>query len=421
MPLNELTGSRLRERRIALGLRQAELAAAAGISASYLNLIEHNRRRVAGEVLARLAGVLGVEVAALEAGSAAGLAEGLRAAAGEPGGEAAELDRLEEYLGRFPGWAGLTLGLQARVAQLERAVAALNDRIAHDPHLEQALHEVLSAVSSVRSTAGILAETEDLDAEWRARFHANLYADSERLAQGAGSLVAYLEGTGEAAAPGGTSPEDELDQWLAGRDWQLAGVTHFEGLSSPVAREMAERLVTQAEADAAALPEVDFSEAMQAGAMQVGAGDPLRLAQQFGAPVLAVMRRMALWPGAEAGLVICDAAGALIFRKPLAGFRPPRFGAACALWPVFTALARPGQPLTASIEVAGRRGERFAVRAWGEARHPGGFDGVEVRQAAMLLTPLPPGAPAPGLRVGVSCRICPEQACPARREASILG
>lgn len=416
MPLNELTGSRLRERRIALGLKQADLAAAAGISASYLNLIEHNRRRVAGEVLLRLATVLGVEVGALEAGSAAGLAEGLRAAAGEPGGEAAELDRLEEFLGRFPGWAGLTLGLQARVAQLERAVAALNDRIAHDPQLEQALHEVLSAVSSVRSTAGILAQTEDLDAEWRARFHANLYADSERLAQGAGSLVAYLEGTAEAAAPGGTSPEDELDQWLAARDWQLTGEDSFDGLASPVAREMAGRLVAQAQADAIALPDAAFAEALLAEA-----GDPLRLARRFGAPVLAVMRRMALWPGAKAGLVICDAAGALIFRKPVAGFRPPRFGAACALWPVFAALARPGQPLAASIEVAGRRGERFAVQAWGEAQYPGGFDGVEVRQAAMLLTPLPAVAPTPGLRVGVSCRICPEQGCPARREASILG
>ena len=416
MPLNELTGSRLRERRIALGLRQAELAAAAGISASYLNLIEHHRRRVAGEVLLRLAGVLGVEVAALEGGSAAGLAESLRAVAGEPGGEAAELDRLEEYLGRFPGWAGLTVSLQARVAQLERAVAALNDRIAHDPQLEQALHEVLSAVSSVRSTAGILAQTEDLDAEWRARFHANLYADSERLAQGAGSLVAYLEGAAEAAAPGGTSPEDELDQWLARQDWQLAGAESFEGLTSDPAREMAARLVAQAREDAAVLPEADF-----AAAMALEAGDPLLLARQFGVPVLAVMRRMALWPGSQAGLVICDAAGALIFRKPVAGFRPPRFGAACALWPVFAALARPGQPLATSMEVAGRRGERFAVRAWGEAQHPGGFDGVEVRQAAMLLTPLPPGVPAPALRLGVSCRICPVQACPARREASILG
>ena len=51
MPLTALTGSRVRERRLALGMRQADLARDAGISASYLNLIEHNRRRVAGDVL----------------------------------------------------------------------------------------------------------------------------------------------------------------------------------------------------------------------------------------------------------------------------------------------------------------------------------------------------------------------------------
>ena len=47
MALSALTGTRLRERRQALGLRQADLAAQMGISASYLNLIEHNRRRIA--------------------------------------------------------------------------------------------------------------------------------------------------------------------------------------------------------------------------------------------------------------------------------------------------------------------------------------------------------------------------------------
>ena len=49
MPERQLTGGRIRERRIALGLRQAELAPRAGISASYLNLIEHNRRRIGGK------------------------------------------------------------------------------------------------------------------------------------------------------------------------------------------------------------------------------------------------------------------------------------------------------------------------------------------------------------------------------------
>jgi transcriptional regulator with XRE-family HTH domain len=59
VPRSALTGTRIRERRILIGMRQAELARAAGISASYLNLIEHNRRRVGEDVLAALARALG--------------------------------------------------------------------------------------------------------------------------------------------------------------------------------------------------------------------------------------------------------------------------------------------------------------------------------------------------------------------------
>ena len=64
-----LAGKLIRERRQALGLRQADLAGQAGISASYLNLIEHNRRKARAEVLERLALVLGVEPAVLAEGA----------------------------------------------------------------------------------------------------------------------------------------------------------------------------------------------------------------------------------------------------------------------------------------------------------------------------------------------------------------
>ena len=42
-------------------------------------------------------------------------------------------------------------------------MASLSDRIAHDPHLSVVLHEMISVVSAVRATAGILAESEALD------------------------------------------------------------------------------------------------------------------------------------------------------------------------------------------------------------------------------------------------------------------
>ena len=76
--------------------------AQAGISPASLNLIEHNRRRVGAAILSRLATALGTDPMAL---TAAALLEGLSAAATDAG--LAELDRIQDCAGRFPGWAAL--------------------------------------------------------------------------------------------------------------------------------------------------------------------------------------------------------------------------------------------------------------------------------------------------------------------------
>jgi transcriptional regulator with XRE-family HTH domain len=54
-------GSRIKRLRRLKRLSQASLAEALGISASYLNLIEHNRRRVTVDLLFKVAGYFGVE------------------------------------------------------------------------------------------------------------------------------------------------------------------------------------------------------------------------------------------------------------------------------------------------------------------------------------------------------------------------
>ncbi len=428
MAITALTGTRLRERRLALGLRQADLSRQAGISPSYLNLIEHNRRKVTPEVLARLAAALGLEAEALAGGAGQALAEDLRAAAAGLPGAAAELDRLEDFAGRFPGWAAVTAGLQARAGQLERAVEALNDRMTHDPHLSAALHELLSALTSVRATAEILAETGDLDPGLQARFHRNLHLDSERLAGGAEALVAYLDGTGGTGAAreqGLAAPQEEVEDWLAAQGWHLtaletgdpAGLAALEegvaGLASSAARELARAHLAQAAADAAALPLAPFAAALKEGP------DPARLAAHFGTDVIRAMRRMALMPGAEAGFVSCDASGTLTFRKPCLGFPLPRFGAACPLWPLYAALGRPMQPVRAQVQTPGPSGARFTALAFCQPRLAGGFAGPELREAAMLILP-DPGPVQPGvLGIGSTCRICPRPDCPARREPTI--
>ncbi len=421
MSLSALTGTRLRERRLAAGQRQADLAAAAGISASYLNLIEHNRRKVTPKVLERLAAALGLDRAALSGGSDAALVDGLRAALARTATGSAELDRLDEFVSRFAGWAGLVVALDARSQTLERAVEALNDRMSHDPHLSQSLHEVLSSLSSVRATAAILAETTDLEPDWAARFHRNLHHDSERLAAGAEALVAYLDAGSAIAEQGIAAPQEEVEDWLARRGWAICDADLAAGrpdevaaLASSAARSLARDYLARAGADAAALPEAALLQAVAAQGP-----DALALAGRFGVDPLVAMRRLAGLPAVAAGLVICDGSGTLTFRKPAVGFPLPRFGAACPLWPLYTALGRPMQPVEAVIGIAGQSGRTYRVQAWCAVSHPEGPRGPELREAAMLILPAGPGQPG-ATTVGSSCRICPRGVCPARREPSIL-
>lgn len=438
--LGRVTGTRIRERRLERGLAQGALARQAGISPSYLNLIEHNRRRIGGGILLRLAAALGVEVQALAHGGEAALMDGLSEAAGDapdaeaPATPAPELDRLEEFAGRFPGWAHLAVATLRRAQGEARRADALADRLAHDPHLAASLHEVLSVVTAIRSTASILTDTAGLEPEWQARFHRNLGEDSQRLAEGAERLVRYLDdgpGTGRDTL----SPQDELDRFLDAHAHRFdlleqggdpASVLEGAGLHPGTGAHM---LVSAAleryRADAQMLPEAQLREALG----RLGTA-PLALAQDLGVPLPLVFRRLAAMPedvAGPVGLVSCDASGAILGLRPLAGFAITRLAGACALWPLFRAGAQPGMVLRQRLVQPDRDARPVLALTACEEAAPSGFNMPPLMRAYMLLLPddgaghMPADSPAePPVPVGTSCRICPRIACGARREPSIL-
>ncbi|MFY0634792.1 MAG: DUF2083 domain-containing protein [Vannielia sp.] len=446
MAKNVLTGSRIRARRADLGVKQSALAGRVGISPSYLNLIEHNRRRIGGKLLVALARALETEPMALSEGAEAALVDALREAALERPREGsaenaamseAELERVEEFAGRFPGWAALLAETRARVLEAERSVEALSDRLSHDPQLSASLHEMLSSVTAIRSTAAILAETPDLEGDWLARFHRNINDDSARLAESAEGLVRYLDDGGGEEAGAGT-PQEEVEAWLGRRGFHLAELEAGEAgesarlleeartsgaLKGGAAQSMAAARLALYRDDAAALPLAAFAEAAAAAGY-----DPSLLAAQFDVPLEAVLRRLASLPReglpGEIGLVSCDGSGTLTFRKPVSGFPMPRFGAACALWPLYTALTRPTLGVRAVVEMAGRSPRRFTAFAMCRPVADMGFGRPQVFEANMLLLDEGFGAAREAgevLELGSSCRICPREACPARREPSIIG
>src|SRR5216684_3404593 len=62
MPVEWALGAKVRALRRSQRLTQAELARRLGISASYLNLIEHNRRGFTADLLVKLAKILPVDL-----------------------------------------------------------------------------------------------------------------------------------------------------------------------------------------------------------------------------------------------------------------------------------------------------------------------------------------------------------------------
>ena len=413
------------------GIRQADLARDAGISASYLNLIEHNRRRIGGKLLTDLAQILGVEPTMLTEGAEAALIAALREAAADAGAVAAETERADEFAGRFPGWAEVLAGAHRRIASLERTVETLSDRLTHDHLLAASLHEVLSTAAAIRATASILAETGELDPVWRDKFHRNLNEDSARLAESSKALVRYLDDSDKSEDPRG-APQEEVEAFVAAHDHHFAALEDGSAdpaaligaapeLGSEAARQIAQEVLGQYLADARAMPLAPFQEALRRRGL-----DPTALAREFGVALPAVFRRLAAMPGGvlatEVGLVICDASGGILFRKPVAGFDLPRFGASCPLWPLFTALSRPLAPIRRRVSQLGRSAVLFDCLAVAWPQEVAGFDRDPLYRSVMLILPVPaPGAPDEEAQpVGSTCRVCPRSACSARREPSIL-
>lgn len=430
MPRDTLTGSRIRERRVMTGLKQSELAKLADISPSYLNLIEHNRRRIGGKLLVDIAHALGVEPGSLTEGAETALLANLREAASDTDISEAEFARVEEFAGRFPGWAALLADSQRKVETLQRSVEALTDRLTHDPHLAESLHEMLSTVTAIRSAASILAEPGDIEPEWQRRFNRNIYEDSARLADTSRSLAQYLEES-DSEASETNAPQDELDAVfqksgfhlpsLEGADANVDAVVETLGQSiSQSARWLLHAALTRYRRDAQLMPLADCADTVA-----VSGSDPFALAERFGCDLASAMRRLAHLPddllSDPVGLAICDGSGVTTFRKPLPEFPLPRLGAGCALWPLYRALARPMMVHSEVMEQSARAAARHRGFAISQPVGPARLGEDVLFESHMLIVPEANRDTTETIRqVGLTCRICPHPACEARREPSIM-
>ena len=424
-----LVGTRLRQRRLSLGMKQAELAATAKISASYLNLIEHNKRRIGGKLLRSLARGLKTDPKTLSQGAEADLIQALHSAGKDESaarivGE--DLSRVEEFADEFPGWAKFVGQQGDRIAKLEATIDGLNDRLTHDPVLSDTMHDVLSTVSAIRSTASILVATPDIDAEWRHRFHNNIDTESRRLAETSAAMAEHFEHLTQSSATYVTPMEATQglfeannhffpvieEQGEGGVETVLASIN----MASRSSQQMARAALTSYAKRAQAMPLDAITDAL----IRLGTSQLDRIADQFRVDLPTLMLRLAELPHSsdypDIGCIQADGAGSLITRNTIPGFAIPRFGAACNLWPVFTALSAPGRPLHRIVQSS--EGLDFSTYSYASPSHPPSFEAPPNHISTMLI--VADGPTFPAQPIGPACRICPYKNCLARREPSIV-
>ncbi|MFT5390484.1 MAG: putative transcriptional regulator/transcriptional regulator with XRE-family HTH domain [Gammaproteobacteria bacterium] len=450
-----ILGARIRERRRTLGIKQAHLARTLGISPSYLNLIEHNKRGIAGALLLKAAEALGLKVEELDGAAERRLLEALYELAHnrEIADLGVETESVGELIGRYPGWARAIAALARSQHEATIQARALADRLTHDPYLEDVVHKMLTRTAAVRSASQILADYDDIDAQTTKRFHSIIDQESNSLAQIGEALAAYFDKAESTDLP--LTPLDEVESMFDAHE------NHFEELERAVAelapehthlipgqrQQWAEELarnslsalvddivgteplvvtsLAKGQAKAALL-----TYATQALLAPMSAFEPqaqaLRydieaLAQTFSIGAQTVCHRLSALPtqehGPKFGYLQANAAGTIVEIRNLPGLVVPRYSSACPLW----ALYRTQQSPEAIIRqrTLFPSGARFIFVARARNTGPTGFgkprhyltDMLTMTELHATQTVYAPDTSVPVEPVGSACRSCPRREC----------
>ncbi len=427
-------GAAVRQVRRKAGLSQAAMAAALGISPSYLNLIEHGQRALSAAVLVRLAERFGFDPTILAAPAPGGGVAGLAGALADPvfAGIGVDAREISDWLAAAPNTAAAFMRIYA-----ERGAARAADDVNGEP---PEVADVRRAIERWRNHfADLDAQAEGLADELRLAGGDTYGSVSERLRvrhqlairilpvdvmpdrlrwldyharqlQLSELLRAASRCFHAAAALGQLEARAEIDALVAASE-----------VSSPAAASLLRRHLVHYFAAAVMMPYGRFLRACEATGY-----DLTLLQRRFGAGFEQVAHRLTTLQRVGArGLPF------FMLRIDRAGQASKRFAGAsrsplvdgdgrCPLWGVHDAFGRAGEVIDDLVEL--EDGSRWFTRARavaapssGASPQPGRFVvvlGVDAKYAPALAAgrarDMMRGAATP---VGLGCRRCLRPAC----------
>lgn len=434
-------GGRIKRLRRMRKLSQSDLASALGISGSYLNLIEHNRRRVTVPLLFSIAGYFGVEPGELVDSDEGRLLGDLMEAFGDDVFADSDVTNLEirDLAQANPGAARAILKLydRYRLSKTEPAHVAMGE--AEPFHLatdaisdflqENANHFAPLEAAAERIRADIDSSGENFEYGLR-NYLFNVFGVEVKLASLPHGIARQFEQRNQQLLISDILPlesalfltANQLGQLAAGSD--ISEIIAKSDLPDGDAPALARNVLSAYFAAALIMPYGPFLRACRDYRYDIE-----RLGRRFGASFEQVCHRMTtLQRKGEVGiplhLVRTDIAGNISKRFSLSGIHIPRHSGACPRWNVYSAFLSPER---INIQLSQMPdGQRYFCIARtivkGDFRHnaPRRYMsiglGCSIHHAKDMI--YSDGMDLTGesqiVPIGVGCRICPRMECGQR-------
>ena len=213
-------GAKIRRLRRESELTQAQLAQRLMISASYLNLIEHNQRAVTVPLLFKLGEVLNVDLQTLSQDDESIILAELLEILGDPlfsqGALGSDLtpDDLNELVSQSPIASQTILKVYRAYQRAREDIQSLSERLSEDSLYAASSHELRTVLTSIRSFSEILHDNENISPEERQRFLGIIVKESESLSKNIDDLMSFVSAEGVNRAVGTRPPLDEINDFI---------------------------------------------------------------------------------------------------------------------------------------------------------------------------------------------------------------
>lgn len=436
---------RLREER---GLTQAALAAALGLSTSYLSQLEKNQRPLTVPVLLKINAVFGVDVQLFSENDEARLISDLREALSEAQtGETIAIAEIRELAASMPAVGRALVTLHRRYGEgVERAEAmaarlgddwqssaprlmpfeevrdffyARHNYIAELDEAAERLHHHMGA--SIGNAGASLIEHLARRHGLRVTFDEEERANGVQRRYDAASRILHLS---PYLRPGQRAFQMATQLAFLEMGGLLDAIVDHSPFSGEEARALARIGLANYFAGALILPYAAFLQAAEASRYDIE-----HLGRQFGVGFETICHRLSTLQRPETRgvpffFVRVDRAGNISKRQSATDFHFSRVGGTCPLWNVYEAFAHPVSILTQLAQMPDGRIYLWIART--VSRRPGKYGapgktfsiglGCDARHASRLVYSkgLDLGDAKAATPIGAGCKVCERPACPQR-------